>query len=107
MAFSCLQDRISPTLQAMVDRHRLHHGLIVDVLKRLSDEHLGFTCGMGMGILGKQFRHIADVEVSYTEALRTKRMDFARPAIDHPLESSKRGFLVFLHSVEERLRLTL
>ncbi len=98
---------MDPTLQATVDRHSLHHGLIVDVLERLSDELLGFTCGRGMGTLGKQFLHIADVEVSYTEALGTRRMDFARPAVDHSLESSQRDLLVFLRSAEQRLRSTL
>ncbi len=38
-------------LRQKLEAYRLHRGLIIDVLRELSDEQLGLTDGDGMGTL--------------------------------------------------------
>jgi len=80
--------------------------LTVDLLKELPEEHLDFSVGKNMGTIGKQFRHIGDVQVCYNEAIKTGKIDFDKYRRDYSIESSRVKLLEFLEEVNgEMLRL--
>jgi len=45
--------------------------LTLDLLEAIPEEKLDFTVGKNMGSLGKQYRHIGDVQLCYNEAIKT------------------------------------
>ncbi len=94
-------------LESLIDTYRLHRNLITDVLRQLSDEQLQLTIGKNMGTLGKQFRHIGDIQLCYIDALKTKKMSFFRSTVDHSLEESRELLLGFLTENDQRMLATL
>jgi uncharacterized damage-inducible protein DinB len=76
-------------------------GLTLDVLKELPEKHLSYSVGPNMGTLGKQFRHIGDVQLCYTEALKTGKISFDHYRRDYSLEKSQQKLLAFLREVDQ------
>jgi len=77
--------------------------LTLDLLDEIPEEYLSFTVGKNMGTIGKQFRHIGDVQICYTEAIKTGKMDFGKYRRDYSLESSKKKLKKFLQKVNQEM----
>ena len=56
-----------------------------------------------MGPLGKQFRHIGDVQLCYVEALKTKKIDFGKYRKDYSIENSKEKLKAFLKEMDDEI----
>jgi len=56
-----------------------------------------------MGTIGKQFRHIGDVQICYTKAIKTGKIDFSRYRRDYSLETSKERLKTFLQEVNQEM----
>lgn len=54
-----------------------------------------------MGTLGKQFRHIGDVQLCYTEAIKSGKISFDHYRRDYSLENSKQKLLDFLQETDQ------
>jgi uncharacterized damage-inducible protein DinB len=82
-------------MSELLEENRNHHRLITDVLSGLTTEQLKQSVGKGMGTLGMQFRHIADIESCYIEALRSGTMDFGKQGGDRKIEGNKEKLLEY------------
>jgi hypothetical protein len=60
-----------------------------------------------MGVVGKQFRHIGDVQLCYIEAIKTGKIDFTKYRRDYSIEKSKEKLKQFLNEMDEKLFLLL
>jgi len=76
-------------LEDILESWKLHRNLTYDMLEFVPDEMLKETVGKNMGSIGKQFRHIGDVQLCYIEAIRTGKIDFSKYRRDYSIESSK------------------
>ena len=90
-------------LKSVISTFRFHRRLILDVLKSLTDDQLKLTVGKKMGTLGRQFRHIGDVQLCYVDSLRTGKIDFSKKKKVRSLESSQKKLLAFLESADKEL----
>jgi uncharacterized damage-inducible protein DinB len=88
----------------LLREHRVHHELLAGVLKRIATKQLKQSVGNEMGTLGMQFRHIADVESCYIQAIKSGVMDFSRKVEDHTIETDKDRLLAYFERNEEALK---
>lgn len=77
--------------------------LTLDLLDKIPEKHLAFTVGKNMGTIGKQYRHIGDVQICYNEAIKTGKIDFDKYKRDYLIESSKEKLKIFLFEVNEEM----
>jgi uncharacterized damage-inducible protein DinB len=77
--------------------------LTIDLLDELPEEKLLFTVGKNMGTIGKQYRHIGDVQICYKEAIKNKKIDFSKYRRDYSLESSKEKLKLFLLEINREM----
>lgn len=77
--------------------------LTLDLLNELSGEHLSFSVGKNMGTLGKQYRHIGDVQICYNEAIKTGKIDFNKYKRDYSIENSKEKLKEFLQNIDQEM----
>jgi len=90
-------------LKQLVQEWQATRQLTLDLLDSLPEEHLGFTVGKNMGTIGKQYRHIGDVQICYTEAIKTGKIDFNKYKRDYSLESSREKLQTFLQKVNREM----
>ena len=79
------------------------HQLTLDLLDELPEKHLSFTVGKNMGTIGKQYRHIGDVQICYNEAIKTGKADFNKYRRDYSIENSKDKLKAFLQEVNQEI----
>ncbi|NOY35687.1 MAG: hypothetical protein GXP44_02080 [bacterium] len=77
--------------------------LTLDLLDELPEKYLSFTVGRNMGTIGKQYRHIGDVQICYTDAIKTGKIDFSKYKKDYSLESSQEKLKTFLQEVNREM----
>jgi uncharacterized damage-inducible protein DinB len=87
----------------ILENWKFHRGLSLDILKSLSDEQLGFTVGENMGSLGEQFRHMARVQVQYTEAIQNKKVGKIGRKIDLDVAKSKDDLIKLWEEIEKNM----
>lgn len=80
-------------IKNQITEYRFFRNLTLSFLDSLSDDRLGLTAGPNMCNLGKQFKHIADVQHCYDEAIKTGKMVFDDYQEDLAIESSKEKLL--------------
>lgn len=88
------------TLRTMIDDWRTLRQLTLDLLDVIQNESLRSTVGRNMGTLGKQYRHIGDVQLCYTKAIMTGKISFCHYRRDYSLEESKEKLKGFLEEVD-------
>ncbi len=88
--------------QALADWKEIRQ-LTLDLLDALLEEQLSFTVGKNMGTLGKQYRHIGDVQICYNQAIKTGKIDFGKLRRDYSLENSKQKLKAFLQEVNQEM----
>ena len=76
-------------LKQLLEDWQAMRQLTLDLLDELPEEHLSFAVGKNMGTIGKQYRHIGDVQICYNEAIKTGKADFNKYRRDYSLENSK------------------
>ncbi len=52
--------------------------MTLEMLKATPEDKLLFSPGKGLGSLSKQFRHLANVQHCYIEAIKTGKIDFSK-----------------------------
>lgn len=62
--------------------------LTIDLLCAIPENDLNFSVGKNMGSLGKQFRHIGDVQLCYSDAIKTGEISFDNYKKDYSIENS-------------------
>ncbi len=77
--------------------------LTIDLLEAIPEEKLVFAVGKNMGSLGKQFRHIGDVQLCYNEAIKTGKISFSNYKRDYSIETSKEKLKDFLEEADKEL----
>ena len=77
--------------------------LTLDLLESLPEDKLKLSIGKNMGTLGKQFRHIGDVQHCYNEAIKTGKIDFTKYKRDYSIESSKQKLKQFLNDMDKEM----
>jgi len=90
-------------LKQLLEDWKTMHQLTLDLLDELPEEHLGFTVGKNMGTIGKQYRHMGDVQICYNEAIKTGKADFNKYKRDYSLEGSKEKLKSFLEEVNDEM----
>ena len=86
---------MSNLLNHTLDDWRLYRGLTLDLLKIIPETLLSFQVHPNMGSLGKQYRHIGDVQLCYFMALETGKIDFSQKRRDYSLEKDKAKLIFF------------
>lgn len=90
-------------LKQLLEDWQAMRQLTLDLLDELPEEHLSFTVGKNMGTIGKQYRHIGDVQICYGNAIKTGKISFSDYKRDYSLESSKEKLKNFLQDVNEEM----
>ena len=90
-------------LEAVVEEWKTYRKLTLDLLEKIPEDKLDFTVGKNMGTIGKQFRHIGDVQLCYIEAIKTKKIDFSKYRRDYSIEKTKKKLKEFLNEMDKEL----
>jgi uncharacterized damage-inducible protein DinB len=90
-------------LKSKVANWKLFRNLTYDLLESLAEKNLIETVGKNMGSLGKQFRHLGDVQLCYNEAIKTGKIDFSKYRRDYSIENSKLKLRQFLEEMDEEM----
>lgn len=90
-------------LQQLLQDWQSIHQLTLDLLNELPEDRLNFKVCEKMGTIGKQYRHIGDVQICYNEAIKTKEMDFSKYKRDYSLEDSKEKLKFFLEEINKEM----
>ena len=90
-------------LKQLLKDWRAGRQLTFDLLDELPEKHLSFAVGKNMGTIGKQYRHIGDVQICYNEAIKTGKADFNKYKRDYSLENSKEKLKAFLEAVNQEM----
>ncbi len=90
-------------LKQLLEDWRAMRQLTLDLLEELPEEYICFAVGKNMGTIGKQYRHIGDVQICYKEAIKTGKIDFDKYKRDYSLESSKEKLRIFLQEVNQEM----
>lgn len=98
---------MSSELNSKMDSWKLFRNLIYDLLNSLPEKMLEKTVGKNMGSIGKQFRHIGDVQLCYKEAIKTGKIDFSKYRRDYSIENSKIKLKQFLEEVDKEMYLLI
>ena len=68
-------------LKQLLEDWQAMRQLTLDLLDELPEEHLSFTVGKNMGTIGKQYRHIGDVQICYGNAIKTSKIITQRSVV--------------------------
>ena len=90
-------------LKQLLEDWQAMRQLTLDLLEELPEEHLSLAVGKNMGTIGKQYRHIGDVQICYNEAIKTGKVDFNKYRKDYSLEKSKVKLKTFLEEVNQEM----
>ena len=90
-------------LKQLLEDWQAMRQLTIDLLDELPEEHLSFAVGKNMGTIGKQYRHIGDVQICYNEAIKTGKVDFNKYRKDYSLENSKEKLKAFLEEINQEM----
>ncbi len=94
---------MSSKLNSKMDSWKLFRNLTYDLLNSLPEKMLEKTVGKNMGSIGKQFRHLGDVQLCYNEAIKTLKIDFSKYRRDYSIENSKIKLKQFLEEVNKEM----
>ena len=83
-------------LNQTLEDWKIYRNLTLDLLQIIPKNKLNFQVHQNMGSLGKQYRHIGDIQLCYFEALKTGKVDFSQKNRDYSLEKDKCRLLAFL-----------
>ena len=90
-------------LEEIMDKWETMRQLTLDLLKIIPEERLEFTVGENMGSIGKQYRHLGDVQICYNQGIKTGRMSFDNYRRDYSLEMSKEKLEAFLEEINREM----
>lgn len=91
------------TLKTKIEEWQSMRQLTLDLLDAIPEEKLDFAVGKNMGSLGKQFRHIGDVQLCYSEAIKTGKISFSNYKKDYSIENSRKKLKSFLQEVDKEM----
>ena len=77
--------------------------LTLDLLDQLPEKYLSYSVGKNMGIIGKQYRHIGDVQICYVDAIKKSKIDFSKYKRDYSIENSKEKLKEFLIEINKEM----
>ncbi len=78
--------------------------LTLKYIESVPDDKLSFSPGHGFGTLGRQLRHMADVQECYLKGLETGEIDFKKKRKDYMMETSKAKLLAYVKELDEKLK---
>ena len=94
---------MNQSLNSKISEWQSMRQLTLDLLEAIPKEKLDFTVGKNMGSLGKQYRHIGDVQLCYSEAIQTGKISFSNYKKDYSIENSKEKLKSFLQEVDKEM----
>jgi len=90
-------------LKSKIDSWKMIRNLTYDLLESLPELMLKKTVGKNIGSIGKQFRHMGDVQLCYNKAIKTCKIDFSKYRRDYSIENSKVKLKQFLEEMDEEM----
>jgi uncharacterized damage-inducible protein DinB len=90
-------------LKKILDKWKEMRRLTLDLLEAIPEDKLNFTVGKNMGTIGKQYRHIGDVQLCYVEAIKTGKIDFSKYRRDYSIENLKQKLKLFLKEINDEM----
>lgn len=97
----------NPWLAQFAKTWQFTRSLTYDFLHCLKEEDLLYSPQLQFGTLGKQIRHIGDVQECYVKALETGCADFSIKRMDLSMETSLKKLEDHLHAQDAYLYSTL
>ncbi len=91
------------SLKQALDDWKQMRTLTLDLLEIIPEKHLSFSVGENMGTIGKQYRHIGDVQICYAQAITSGKIDFDNYKRDYSLENSKTKLKNFLSEIDKEM----
>ncbi len=91
------------SLKQVLDDWKQMRTLTLDLLEIIPEKHLAFSVGKNMGTIGKQYRHVGDVQICYTQAIASGKIDFDNYKRDYTLENSKTKLKNFLTEIDKEM----
>ena len=91
------------TLKTKIGEWQSMRQLTLDLLETIPEKKLDFAVGKNMGNLGKQYRHIGDVQLCYSEAIKTGKISFSNYKKDYSIENSKEKLKSFLQEIDKEM----
>lgn len=86
-----------------IEEYRYLRQMSFDLLEAIPEEELNFRVSEKVGSIGKQYRHLGDVELCYAKAIESGEMSFDEYRRDYSIESSKEQLKSFLDEMDEKL----
>lgn len=90
----------NPWLAQFARTWQFTRSLTYDFMHVLKDEQLAYSPQLQFGTLGKQLRHLGDVQECYVKALDTGVADFSNKRMNVSLETSLKGLESYLHEMD-------
>jgi uncharacterized damage-inducible protein DinB len=97
----------NPWLAQFAKSWQFTRSLTYDFLHVLSADNLTYSPQLEFGTLGKQIRHIGDVQGCYVDALGTGQVDFSKKRMDKTMEGSAEKLEAYLREQDKYLYDTL
>lgn len=93
----------NPLLAQFAKTWQFTRSLTYDFLKVLGEQDLSYSPQLQFGNLGKQIRHLGDVQECYVRALETGTADFSKKRMDLSMETSLEKLERYLHEMDNYL----
>lgn len=93
----------NPWLAQFAKSWQFTRSLTYDFLHALTEENLSYSPQLEFGTLGKQIRHIGDVQECYIRALETGKVDFSKKRMDFTMEKSLKRLEDYLREQDNYL----
>jgi uncharacterized damage-inducible protein DinB len=97
----------NPWLAQFAKSWQFTRSLTYDFLHVLTEENLSYSPQLEFGVLGKQIRHIGDVQGCYVDALKSGKVDFSKKRMDKSMETSIEKLEAYLREQDKYLYDTL
>lgn len=93
----------NPLLAQFAKTWQFTRSLTYDFLHALKEEELKYSPQLEFGTLGKQLRHVGDVQECYIKALATGKADFSKKRMDISMEVSLKKLEDYLREQDSHL----
>ncbi|MBS3051918.1 MAG: DinB family protein [Candidatus Aenigmarchaeota archaeon] len=93
-------------LSQFLNSWKYHRTQTIDLLKATPEDKLTFSPSDALGSLSKQFRHLANIQHCYIEAIKTQKIDFTKKIYGKEFDN-KNELITALKIEDERMLETL
>ena len=76
----------------------------IKFIETVPEDKLGFSPHKDWGSIGRQLRHMADVQECYIKAIDTKKVTFQNKRKDYSMETDKQKLIDYMKKLDKQLK---